>query len=39
MLTIGAHWRKMKPLDPSWQPVAQFEKLREEESYNGTGVA
>ena len=25
-LTIGAHWRKMRPQDPSWRPVAQFEK-------------
>ena len=27
-LTIGAHWRKMRPLDPSWRPIAQFEKTK-----------
>ena len=21
-LTIGAHWQAMRPLDPSWQPIA-----------------
>ena len=26
MLIIGARWRKMRPLDLSWRPVAQFEK-------------
>ena len=30
-LTIGAHWRKMRPLEPSWRPVAQFEKNDEKD--------
>ena len=39
-LTIGAHWRKMRPLDPLWQPVAQFEETtRRRIILKSTGVA